>query len=71
MVLRHGDGHCARRGHRVRARPSDHPAGLRTHILVSLASATFMLVSTQFVYFQHYTNQASFMSIRRGSRRAS
>jgi putative Mg2+ transporter-C (MgtC) family protein len=33
----------------------DHPAGLRTHILVALASATFMLVSTQFVFFQHYT----------------
>jgi putative Mg2+ transporter-C (MgtC) family protein len=30
------------------------PAGLRTHLLVSLASATFMIVSTQFVYFQHY-----------------
>lgn len=30
------------------------PAGLRTHLLVSLASATFMLVSTQFVYYQHY-----------------
>jgi putative Mg2+ transporter-C (MgtC) family protein len=30
------------------------PAGLRTHLLVSLASATFMLVSTQFVYFQSY-----------------
>jgi putative Mg2+ transporter-C (MgtC) family protein len=35
---------------------TDHPAGLRTHILVSLASATFMLVSTQFLYFQHYGN---------------
>jgi putative Mg2+ transporter-C (MgtC) family protein len=35
----------------------DHPAGLRTHILVALASATFMLVSTQFVYFQHYTKE--------------
>lgn len=33
---------------------SGHPAGLRTHLLVSLASATFMLVSTQFVYFQSY-----------------
>lgn len=33
---------------------SDHPAGLRTHILVALASATFMLISTQFIYFQHY-----------------
>lgn len=30
------------------------PAGLRTHLLVSLASATFMIVSTQFVYFQNY-----------------
>jgi putative Mg2+ transporter-C (MgtC) family protein len=30
------------------------PAGLRTHLLVALASTTFMLVSTQFVYFQHY-----------------
>lgn len=33
---------------------TDHPAGLRTHILVALASATFMLISTQFIYFQHY-----------------
>ncbi len=31
-------------------------AGLRTHLLVSLASATFMIVSTQFVFFQHYVN---------------
>ena len=30
------------------------PAGLRTHALVALASATFMVVSTHFVYFQHY-----------------
>lgn len=30
------------------------PAGLRTHLLVSLASTTFMLVSTQFVFFQLY-----------------
>ena len=30
------------------------PAGVRTHLIVSLASATFMLVSTHFVYFQHY-----------------
>lgn len=33
---------------------SGRPAGLRTHLLVALASATFMLVSTQFVYYQHY-----------------
>jgi putative Mg2+ transporter-C (MgtC) family protein len=30
------------------------PAGLRTHALVALASATFMVVSTHMVYFQHY-----------------
>jgi putative Mg2+ transporter-C (MgtC) family protein len=30
------------------------PAGLRTHALVALASATFMVVSTHLVYFQHY-----------------
>jgi len=36
----------------------DHSAGLRTHLIVALASATFMLVSTQFVFFQHYPNHA-------------
>lgn len=30
------------------------PAGFRTHLLVGLASTTFMIVSTHFVYFQHY-----------------
>ena len=30
------------------------PAGLRTHVMVALASATFMVVSSHFVYFQHY-----------------
>jgi putative Mg2+ transporter-C (MgtC) family protein len=34
----------------------EQPAGLRTHLLVSLASATFMLVSSQFVYYEHYVN---------------
>lgn len=29
-------------------------AGLRTHLIVSMASATFMVVSAHFVYFQHY-----------------
>lgn len=29
-------------------------AGLRTHLLVSLAASTLMLVSTQFIYFQSY-----------------
>ncbi len=31
----------------IERRVTDHPAGLRTHILVTLAAATFMLVSTQ------------------------
>ena len=30
------------------------PAGLRTHAVVALASATFMVVSTHMAYFQHY-----------------
>lgn len=29
-------------------------AGLRTHLIVSMASATFMVVSTHFVHFQNY-----------------
>lgn len=33
------------------------PAGLRTHMIVALASATFMVVSTQFVYYQASTGQ--------------
>jgi putative Mg2+ transporter-C (MgtC) family protein len=32
------------------------PVGLRTHLIVALSAATFMLVSTQFIYFQHYTD---------------
>jgi putative Mg2+ transporter-C (MgtC) family protein len=31
-----------------------HPMGLRTHLIVAMASATFTVVSTQFVYAQHY-----------------
>jgi putative Mg2+ transporter-C (MgtC) family protein len=30
------------------------PVGLRTHLLVAMAAATFMVVSSQFVYFQRY-----------------
>ena len=30
------------------------PAGLRTHLLVAMAAATFMVVSSQFVYYQGY-----------------
>jgi putative Mg2+ transporter-C (MgtC) family protein len=29
-------------------------AGLRTHLIVAMASGTFMVVSAHFVYFQHY-----------------
>jgi putative Mg2+ transporter-C (MgtC) family protein len=31
-----------------------HPAGLRTHATVGLASATFMIVSTRLAFYQHY-----------------
>ncbi len=37
----------------------ERPAGLRTHFLVSLASATFMLVSSQFPFPQHYQTVVS------------
>jgi putative Mg2+ transporter-C (MgtC) family protein len=30
------------------------PVGLRTHSIVALAAATFMVVSSNFVYWQHY-----------------
>lgn len=30
------------------------PVGLRTHLIVAMASATFMVISSQFVYWQHY-----------------
>jgi len=29
--------------------------GLRTHLIVAMAAATFMVISAKFVYFQHYT----------------
>jgi putative Mg2+ transporter-C (MgtC) family protein len=34
----------------------EQPAGLRTHLLVALASATFALVSLHVYTFQHYSN---------------
>lgn len=30
------------------------PVGLRTHFIVALTAATFMVISSQFVYLQHY-----------------
>lgn len=34
------------------------PVGLRTHVLVALAAATFMVISSQFAYYQHFTTDA-------------
>jgi putative Mg2+ transporter-C (MgtC) family protein len=31
------------------------PVGLRTHLIVAMTAATFMVISTQFVYLQRYT----------------
>jgi putative Mg2+ transporter-C (MgtC) family protein len=31
------------------------PVGLRTHSIVAMAAATFMVISSQFVYYQHYS----------------
>jgi putative Mg2+ transporter-C (MgtC) family protein len=30
------------------------PVGFRTHLIVAMAAATFMVISSQFVYLQHY-----------------
>ncbi len=30
------------------------PVGLRTHLIVAMTAATFMVISSQFVYWQHY-----------------
>jgi putative Mg2+ transporter-C (MgtC) family protein len=31
-----------------------HPVGLRTHLIVAMTAATFMVISADFVYWQHY-----------------
>lgn len=54
MLLRMGTGMVLGAAIGYERERTGHPAGLRTHLLVALASATFMLVSTQFVYFQSY-----------------
>jgi putative Mg2+ transporter-C (MgtC) family protein len=33
------------------------PVGLRTHTIVAMAASTFMVISSQFVYFQHYAKE--------------
>jgi putative Mg2+ transporter-C (MgtC) family protein len=30
------------------------PVGLRTHLIVAMTAATFMVISSQFVYYQHF-----------------
>src|SRR5580692_2610145 len=32
------------------------PVGLRTHLIVALAASTFMVISSQFVSWQHYSH---------------
>jgi putative Mg2+ transporter-C (MgtC) family protein len=32
------------------------PVGLRTHVIVALAAATFMVISAHFVFYQHYVD---------------
>ncbi len=54
MLLRMGAAAALGAGIGYERERNGRPAGLRTHLLVSLASATFMLVSTQFVFFQPY-----------------
>lgn len=38
------------------------PVGLRTHLIVSMTAATFMVISTQFVYWQTY-NEGDFVEV--------
>lgn len=33
------------------------PVGLRTHLIVSMTAATFMIISSQFVFWQHYRKE--------------
>jgi putative Mg2+ transporter-C (MgtC) family protein len=54
MLLRMGTGMALGAAIGYERERTGHPAGLRTHLLVGVASATFMLVSTQFTYFQTY-----------------
>jgi len=33
------------------------PVGLRTHLIVAMTAATFMVLSSEFVYYQHYAHE--------------
>lgn len=33
------------------------PVGLRTHLIVAMTAATFMIISSQFVFWQHYKKE--------------
>jgi putative Mg2+ transporter-C (MgtC) family protein len=54
MLLRMGTGIALGSAIGFEREQSGHAAGLRTHLLVALASTLFMLVSTQFTFFQNY-----------------
>jgi putative Mg2+ transporter-C (MgtC) family protein len=55
MLLRVGIGAVLGAAIGYEREHSGRPAGLRTHLLVAIASTTFMLVSTQFIFFQTYS----------------
>lgn len=40
------------------------PVGLRTHVIVALASATFMVISTQFAFYQNFHNLGPDSAVR-------
>src|SRR4051812_29457106 len=39
------------------------PVGLRTHLIVAMTSATFMVISSQFAYFQHFSATHPLVSV--------
>jgi putative Mg2+ transporter-C (MgtC) family protein len=55
MLLRVGAGTVLGAAVGIEREWRQRPAGLRTHMLVGLASAIAMLVSTQYIYYQHYS----------------
>ena len=54
MVLRLGAGTVLGAAVGIEREWRQRPAGLRTHMLVGVASSLAMVISTQYVYFQHY-----------------
>src|SRR5271155_1476802 len=54
MLLRIGAGAVLGGGIGYERDRHRRPVGLRTHLIVAMAAATFMVISSQFVYWQHY-----------------